>query len=267
MPALPHADDAARTAGAVLCKPLTFLRSAEPFDARFTPIQMIGLLMSRGKRDVDPPTAGKERKKQQGGEMMKCVKLLLACSVLGFALPGQANPIFYEVTNLGGNTWRYDYTLGNETADPIDSFTVFFALNVFENLAVLSSPASWDSFVAQPDPFLPDDGFFDTFDLTFFGVNPGETLSGFSVGFDFLGVGTPGSQPFDVNPFGTISSGVTRLGSGGDPTPVPAPSTLILLVLGLGCLLVRRLRRSAAGAKATASPASTIPRLPGSLPQ
>lgn len=181
---------------------------------------------------------------------MKIIRLLIACSFLSISMPSSANPIFFEVTNIsgGGNTWQYDYTLGNETASFIDSFTVFFGLGLYENLAVVSSPGDWDSFVAQPDPGLPDDGFFDTFDLTFMGINPGDTLGGFAVSFDFLGNGTPGSQPFDVNPFGPgpFSSGFTQMAPvdpDPDPMDVPEPGTLALFGLGLLAVVVSRRRR------------------------
>ena len=61
---------------------------------------------------------------------------------------------------------------------------------------------------------------------------PGEMLAGFSVMFDFLGVGTPGDQffeyydPFDFSP---IVSGITEL----IVVEVPEPATYALIGIGL----------------------------------
>ena len=175
---------------------------------------------------------------------MNSLRTLGACILLSMAAPLSASPIFYEITNIGGDRWQYDYTLGNDTTALIDSFTIFFALDTFANLTLVSSPTNWDSLVADPDPNLPDDGFFDTYDLDFLGINPGESLSGFSVSFDFLGIGTPGSQAFDANPFGNVISGFTQLAPG-DPISVPEPDTWFLLSAGLAVLLLRRRQRPA----------------------
>ncbi|MEM7281498.1 MAG: PEP-CTERM sorting domain-containing protein [Pseudomonadota bacterium] len=179
---------------------------------------------------------------------MKALKIIFACSLMSMALPSQANPIFYEVSNLGGDTWRYDYTVRNDTSDPIDQFAVRFNLGFYSNLFLISSP--WDVIIQEPDDGLPDDGLFDAADIIFTGLNPGGILGGFAVGFDFCasgnptacGTGTPGSQPFTANIFSSfgnpISSGNTQLGPPDDPDPmdVPEPGTLALLGLGLALM-------------------------------
>lgn len=179
-------------------------------------------------------------------------------SLLGVAsLSAHANPIFYEVENLVGDRWEYTYTLENSTADPIDWFTIYFDIGpnpsapLHNNLQITGTPnADWDdpffSFVADPDPFLPDDGFAD-FSSVGLAIDPGETLWGFSVAFDYFGLGTPGSQFFTINAedpstfaFVELSSGFTQPLVTDPPTGVPEPAPLALLGFGLLALLRRR---------------------------
>jgi len=154
----------------------------------------------------------------------------------------QATPIFYQVQNLSGNSWEYTYTVDNQLATPIEEFTIYFDLGVYENLVITGSPTfDWDGLAIQPDPLLPDDGFADwlAFGLP---IAPGEALGGFTVMFDYLVTGTPGSQFFetiDPNSFDVISEGFTR------PLPsdsVPEPGILVLFWLGFAGLIFRRLR-------------------------
>jgi hypothetical protein len=101
---------------------------------------------------------------------------------------------------------------------------------LYENLAPTSTPAGWDPVTIDPDPSLPDDGMYDALALVS-GVAPNDTLSGFSVQFDFLRPGTPGSQLFDIvdpNTFSILESGMT--------SPVPLPPVLWLFVSGLAFL-------------------------------
>ncbi len=165
-----------------------------------------------------------------------------------FLLPwsvAQTSPIYYEVNNLSGNSWEYSYTVDNQLTTPIDEFTVWFTLGMYENLAITGSPTpDWDGFTAEPDPGLPDDGYADwaTYGLS---IDPGEVLGGFSVTFDYLGAGTPGEQffeLFDAN-FDLLSDGQTQLLVVMPPASVPEPSMPLLLALGLSGLFWSRLRQ------------------------
>jgi len=157
----------------------------------------------------------------------------------------QAAPIYYEVDNLSGNTWEYTYTVDNQLVTAIDEFTIWFDLAMYENLVITgSSSQSWDEFVSQPDPSLPDDGYAD-WTTSSLSINPGDVLDGFSVSFDFLGAGTPGAQffeTFDIN-FNLLSDGQTQQLVSVPPVSVPEPDSLLLFGLGLMGLFWRRSRR------------------------
>jgi hypothetical protein len=146
---------------------------------------------------------------------MRALKLTMLLAGLFGAQAAVSSPIFYEVESLGGNTYRYNYTVGNEIGEPIDWFTIWFdpELYWFDFDAVAGGPAGWDVFVAPPEFLFPGDpdnqyglfdacGFFDDF-LPCDGaaaILPGELIGGFSIVFDWLGaIGTmPGSQPFTL---------------------------------------------------------------------
>jgi hypothetical protein len=144
----------------------------------------------------------------------------------------QATIIEYDVQAVTGETWRYDYYVTNDTLDaPIDEFTIWFDWNLFGEILFPLAPAGWDPIAIQPDTNLPHDGFYDALALGA-GILPGATLGGFSVQFTWLGIGTPGSQAFDiVNPvdFSVLDTGMTRERVTAPPVGVPEPGTLGLL--------------------------------------
>lgn len=141
-----------------------------------------------------------------------------------------------SVANEAGATWVYTYTVTNTSiAAGISEFRVFFPVGDFEDLEVVGSPADWDSIAIQPDPGIPDDGFFDSLLLAGAPIGLGESLAGFAVRFSFLGNGTPGNQRFDVldpETFDVIASGesVTETEP---PVGVPEPGSAWLLIAGL----------------------------------
>ena len=176
-------------------------------------------------------------------------KVLLAVAIIGFPLTvrAQATSVDFTATHLSGSTWRYDYLIANDTlGTPIDEFTIFFKLGLFENLSSPQQPAAWSSVIAQPDPGLPADGFYDSATMSG-GIAPGGSLSGFSVTFSYLGSGTPGSQLFDiVNPvtFATLDSGQTQLaGAAGAPEPPALTLVAAALLSAAAAHSCRRRRR------------------------
>jgi len=160
----------------------------------------------------------------------------LLIGLLAILTSGQsfATSITYEATQLSGNTWRYDYTVDNDTLGAaIGELTFYFGLGDYANLGPLAMPSGWDGFIAQPDPLLPDDGFIDLLALDG-GLAPGQSLGGFSIVFNWLAAGTPGSQPFDIIEaisFTTLESSSTALAT--PATPVPEPPALLLFLIGL----------------------------------
>ncbi|MES9969684.1 MAG: PEP-CTERM sorting domain-containing protein, partial [Candidatus Thiodiazotropha sp.] len=186
-----------------------------------------------------------------------------------------ANPIYYDYLDLGAGRYEYNYTVDNQTTSAIEEFTVWFDLGLYDNLLINGSPTlDWDGLAAQPDPLLPDDGFADW--LTFgAAINPGESLSGFSVEFDWLGDGTPGAQFFEIiDPieFVALSSGFTQTAPPPPPPPpssssVPEPGTWVLMGVGLLLLGFRQFRdkRLLVGTKAAALCSVALLTLPFSV--
>jgi hypothetical protein len=152
---------------------------------------------------------------------------------LTYASTANAAMVEYSLTALGGDVWRYDYTVSNiGPAENFDEFTVYFDTPGVTGITAIATPAGWSSLVVQPDPLLPDAGFFDALNLS--GAVPAASvIPGFSVSFSYLAGLTPGAQRFDLvisEPFETVYSGITST----TPSPVPLPASAALLLMGLG---------------------------------
>lgn len=173
--------------------------------------------------------------------MSKSVRCALICIFLfcQISVAGILTDIYYDTQDLGGGRWEYTYTVENkDLIPPIEEFTIWFDVGLYDNLVVTtpSSPPEWDQIVWQVEPVLNDPGGYDALaNATNVTIDIGETLSGFSVSFGWLGtMGDPGEQLYDIidpTDFSVIESGVT----------LPEPATLFLLGFG-GLGLLRRRR-------------------------
>ena len=147
----------------------------------------------------------------------KYTQTLLGIILLFILCPLHATTVTYDVTD-------------------IEEFTIWFDMDLFENLGVAVAPAGWDPLIIEPDPDIPpagDDGFYDALALVA-GIAPSVSLAGFSVQFDYLGIGTPGDQFFEIiNPttFSTLDDGFTQ------SAVVPIPAAIWLFGSGLVGLL------------------------------
>jgi hypothetical protein len=195
---------------------------------------------------------------------------ILICADAFIPIAGaQTADIVYTTSELssdaaaGTSTWQYNYSITNTTPGgaalpAIDEFTIYYALGTYSNMSIVSSPTDWSSLVAQPDPILAADGFFDA-EANDAGLSAGASVTNFSVDFTFLGQGTPGSQLFNIVDYNDPSTyadplqvGFTRLAGTATSAPeIDASSAVGALTLLTGGLIV--LRRRKTSTKATAA--------------
>jgi hypothetical protein len=153
--------------------------------------------------------------------------------------------VSFETQDLGAGQWEYTYEVANtslaENGTPVavKEFTIWFDPGLYANLVVTTpTPLSnaWDEIVWQPEPLLQDDGGYDALaEIVNSGIAPGQSVKGFSVKFNWLGQGTPGSQRYEIiNPltFETIDAGVT----------IPEPASAAIMSLGAVWMAVKRRR-------------------------
>ena len=168
---------------------------------------------------------------------------LLGLLALGFAQGAAAVLITYQATDLPNvpgpaDRWQYSYQVSGSFG-LAGGFNILFSPLLYSNLEP-SAPQNlgdWNVVVAaqpNPDPVVLADGLYTAVAIA---ANPSLATT-FIVTFDWLGVGTPGSQPFEVfdeTGFLPSEGGLTQAVG----QVVPLPSTLALLVLGLLALRAR----------------------------
>jgi hypothetical protein len=168
---------------------------------------------------------------------------IIVCAWISTCFAESKTWISYETEDFGGGRWGYTYEVANvdlyDDGIPaaIKEFTIWFDLGLYANLEVINAaPLSnmWDEIILPPEPVLHDDGGYDALaEIGNLGIMAGQSVKGFSVKFDWLGQGIPGSQRYEIiNPvtFETIDAGVTV---------IPEPMTMLLLGLG-GLVAMRR---------------------------
>jgi len=151
--------------------------------------------------------------------------------------------IQYSLVPLGGNVYRYIYSITNngsvEDGAPIQLFDTLFDTSLYQESSLqIVTPSSLHSqwsevLLSGVPPAIP--AAYDALALQG-GIAAGTTVTGFSVQFTWLGPGVPGVQPFqiyDPTSFQLVQSGQTSSSS----LSVPAASTLSLILLGVGLVL------------------------------
>jgi hypothetical protein len=174
-------------------------------------------------------------------------RIVLAVGLLalmcGFASDARASSLGYSVISLGGDNYRYVYSVTNDgslgSGVALRLFDVFFDPTLYDEASLaVSTPAAlgaeWDQIFLASAPGVS--AAYDSL-ATAGGIADGDTVSGFAVDFRWLGAGVPGAQAyqiFDPGSFELLGEGVT----------VPEPAALSLLASGLGALLAFRTRLS-----------------------
>ena len=173
------------------------------------------------------------------GKFVLVAGLFLFFAGLSFGTPSEvdlASKIWFEVSEVGGGRWEYTYDVTNvDILAGVWEFTIYFAAGLYDGLAVETDgvlAATWDEIVWDPIDRLGIAGGYDAL-AELFPIGPSMTASGYSVSFDWLGEGAPGSQYYEIidpDTFETVDSGWT----------VPEPG--MILLLGFGAMVIRRKR-------------------------
>jgi hypothetical protein len=152
----------------------------------------------------------------------------------------QATLVSYEVNDLGGNRFQYEYSVLNDGLSSLDNFSLFFDQSYVSNISIDAIPVDWNANAYQPDLSIPDDGFVDTYTYAVPLAN-GYSLTGLTVSFDWSGLSLPSEQRFEIFDanWNLIDSGFTQL-----VAQVNEPTSGALLSMGIVGLCLSRRRRN-----------------------
>lgn len=172
--------------------------------------------------------------------------------ILAFLLVAQtanAIAINYNLIALGGDDYRYEYTVTNDgslgAGIALEWFAILFDPVLYDesSLTIVTAdpPASdWDELILGSGLLI--DAAYDVFALAG-GIADGGNVTGFAVEFTWLGTGAPGAQPFEIyDPFSfdVIETGSTHT----TVSAVPEPGTLTLLFISvMAAVAVMRRKR------------------------
>lgn len=150
--------------------------------------------------------------------------------------------IKYKLTNLGGNRYQYAYTVTNDGSlgrnVQIRVFDLLFDTVLYNESTLVISTATplrnnWDETIFLPVPGDPTT--YDAFS-TGSGISVGQSIKAFTIEFDWLGLGKPTTQPFEIyDPvtFDLLEQGTTTLDLSAQSIPTLSKWALLFLALAL----------------------------------
>jgi hypothetical protein len=122
--------------------------------------------------------------------------------------------VTYTATDLpyvvaGHDLWQYTYVVSGPLA-AFNAVNLLFAPTLYSELVMTHSSTAVDAVTAEPIPALPADG---QLTITALADIPGGTDETIDLDFLWLGVGSPGSQTYEVlaDQFNVLDRGETRL--------------------------------------------------------
>lgn len=163
--------------------------------------------------------------------------------VLSLPLSASTLAVFYQVTSLGGNSYRYDYALQNYSFLEGDELAIEFPADQYASLSNGEPSAfpDWDLLLFAPNSPPGATGVYSLYAL----VDAPDVTIAFSVDFSWIGVDAPAAQTFSLNHYDpntgdfleTLQQGVTETEGA---AAVPEPSSTLLLLPGMLLILFRR---------------------------
>ena len=180
---------------------------------------------------------------------------LCASSVAGLLALMVATPslaasvtVDYELNALAApSQYEYRYTITNvSSASPISWFSIDFDIALYDESSLLIASVGlgdWSEQMLASVPLLGVPAQYDAYKTIGSALGIGDSETGFTVQFTWLGAGTPGSQAFTIYDPATLNvldTGVTTsVGAPPPPPPpppppgVPEPSSAALALLAL----------------------------------
>jgi hypothetical protein len=143
--------------------------------------------------------------------------------------------IGYSSSNAGGGMQQYLYTLSGFSLMANQEIALLFDPQLYGTLSNGKAGTAFDLVLLQPNNPTGTNGVYSALALA---DNP--SLAGpFSVQFTYLGSGLAGSQPYQINEYGsngqflrTLGTGMTTLASP-PPVSVPEPGSVALTAIGV----------------------------------
>ncbi len=125
----------------------------------------------------------------------------------------------------GGELWQYTYTFQNYVPEQNVAIEILFDPLLYTDLQNPPPVVSgWSIAALQPDPNFADPGRYSALALE----NNAPPTGPFTVTFAWLGKGSPGNQPVEINQFASNGSFMSEVASE-ESSPVPEPATALLI--------------------------------------